>query len=269
MNKILFLTIFLINLQILAFEDYAVSLNRSTDLIDSSGYIVKSLRKGSVVKVAPHQKDKKALIVEFDGGLYFSTKRNFRVIKSILDEEMLLLKEIGLLNESINPLVLELKEKNISLDKKKSRYQRAQRWVDVQRDMAFSVDYFLSKTKKTRALTKKLERNISLTKIENEMLQEDLAAKKLKLKEQSELLEKLQKKIKPLKAEKSLFDRGFMTIEVVAQNAPLFLNGEIVRYLNKNTELKVGVDHDSNDWYVLTQGKNKYYIASSNVRLKF
>ena len=65
--------------------------------------------------------------------------------------------------------------------------------------MAFSVDYFLAKTKKTRALTKKLERNISLIKIENEMLQEGLDAKKLRLNEQSELLEKLQKKLKPLK----------------------------------------------------------------------
>ena len=157
----------------------------------------------------------------------------------------------------------------MGLSEGKEKIGRITRWLEVQKDNALSKDYYEVKTKKVRALLKDLTRKETLLKLEKSTLQDELKIIKFKLQEEESVLDALQKKLKPLKAEKSLFDKGFMTIEVIAEYAPLFHNGNVVKYLKKNTKINVGVDHMTGDWYVLSQGKKKYYIASTDVAVKY
>jgi hypothetical protein len=186
-----------------------------------------------------------------------------------LDEEVVMLKKVSILRKRILLTETGIEEKNQSLVELNEKILRVNRWLEVQKDNAFSNDYFLSKTKKVRALLKDLTRKRTLLKIEKESLVEELKSANYELIEEGTVLKALQSKLKPLKAEKSLFDRGFMTIEVIAKAAPVFHDGNIVKYLKKNSRLKVGVDHMSGDWYVMTKGEKRYYIASTDVQVKF
>lgn len=255
--------------QLFATEDYAVVVSSSANLMNKEGFIVEKIRKGTVVKVKEHKTDKSAVEVKHLGKTYFGIKRSFRVIESILDEEVNLLKKVSKMKEDIGVLTGLIDEKTGEVTLADEKIDRINRWLDVQRDMAFSVDYYKAKTKKVRKTLEKLERRKTLFILELEALTKEKDQLQFEMKEESQILKALQQKLKPLRAEKSLFDRGFMTVEVIAQFAPVFHQGKIIKYLEKHSNLKVGVDHLSGDWYVVTRGQKKYYIASSDVEIKF
>ena len=269
MRILLINLLFFITFSTFATENYAVVTNKNTELMNKEGYIVQKVRKGTVLKVSDHPKDDSAVVVNFEGKTFFSASRNFKVIESLLDEEVIMIKRVALNREKITNILADIKDKNAELLENKEKTQRINRWIEVQRDNAFSVEYFKAKTTKASVLLKDLIRKETLLKLEKETLVNELDDSKYELNEDEFILKALQQKLKPLKAEKSLFDKGFMTIEVIAKYAPVFYEGKIVKYLNKNSQLKVGVDHMSGDWYVLTKGQKRFYIASADARIKF
>ena len=269
MRKIIFWAILITGFQLFATENYAVVVGSSANLMNKEGFIVEKIRKGTVVKVKGHKTDKSAVEVKHLGKTYFGMERSFRVIESILDEEVNLLKKVSKMKEDIGVLSGLISEKSSEVSLKDEKIDRINRWLDVQKDMAFSLDYYKAKTKKVRKTLEKLERRKTLYRLELEALNKEKDQLQYELKEESEILKALQQKLKPLRAEKSLFDRGFMTVEVITKFAPVFHQGKIIKYLEKHSNLKVGVDHLSGDWYVVTQGQKKYYIASSDVKIKF
>ena len=269
MKQILIFMCLLMGINSYGTELYAVVTGKNTELMTVEGFIVKKIRKGSVVKVKVHPKDKQVVSVSFEGKSYVSALRNFRVIESLLDEELVLLKKVSLFREKLNTLNESIKEKGQELEESQEKSTRINRWVEVQKDNALSRKYFEVKTKKARASLKELVRKQTLLNLEKTTLIDELKEVRFQLVEEESVLKVIQEKLKPIKAEKGLFDKGFMTIEVVAKFAPVFHNGNIVKYLKKNSRLKVSVDHDSEDWYVVEKGNKKYFIASADVRIKY
>ena len=162
-----------------------------------------------------------------------------------------------------------IKDKSQELTESEEKSTRINRWVEVQKDNALSRKYFEAKTKKARESLKDLRRKETLLKLERTTLVDEIKEVRFELTEEESVLKALQEKLKPLKAEKGLFDKGFMTIEVIAKYAPVFHDGNIVKYLKKNSQLKVNVDHELGNWYIVEKGEKKYYIASADVRIKF
>ena len=266
MKKILVLLIISITLAASG-DQFVVVQKDHTDLIDKKGVQKVRLQKGEVVRVKNHNSDHKYYLVSFKNGSYAAPKSSFREVSSVFLEEKRLLGEIDNTHETIHTLeakVLSLKEQN-SLYRKK--ITELQIWIEVQRDLSFSREFFIRKTSKSVEVLKKLKLKSQETESEINEFNRQILEEKESLEAFENSFETLQSKLKSLKKEKAFYHKSFVEVEVIAE-APVFLNGKIVKYLSSNTKLKVKKDRNLHGWYVFFKNNKPHYIASENVMVR-
>ncbi|MCM8540049.1 MAG: hypothetical protein NE328_07210 [Lentisphaeraceae bacterium] len=246
-------------------EQFAVVQGEYVDLMSSQGELKYRLQRGEVVKVKNHKFDNSFYFVSVGPKSFTAPKNSFREVSSIFQEEKRLLSQIDKNHETISVLEKEatklIEQKNI-LSKKITELQI---WIEVQRDLSYSRDFFKQKTKGSFIELKKLKGKAVEKDREIKSYLEKISTEKSLLKAFEQSFEILQTKLKTLKNERAFYQRNFVEVEVIASETPVFFNGKIVEYLNTHTKIKVKKDRNLNGWYVFFKNKKAHYISSKDV----
>lgn len=246
-------------------DQFAVVQGEYVDLMSPQGETKHRLHRGAVVKVKTHKADSSFYSVAFAKKIFSAPKNSFREVTSIFTEEKRLLSQIDVSHEEIDILeigVNKLLERKTILSKKITEIQI---WIEVQRDLSYSRNFFINKTKGSFIELKKLKLKAEENDLEFKGLQEKLKLEKSNLKVFEASFETLQTKLQVLKNEKALYLNNFVEVYVVAADAPVFLNGKIVDYLSSNTKIKVKKSRNLNGWYVFFKDSKAHYISSKDV----
>ena len=136
----------------LSAAEFAVVQNNHVDLINSEGKTKVRLNRGEVVKVRSHQTDSSFYSVQFGEKVYSAPKKSFRQVSSVFQEERRLLSQIDDTHKVIDDLNLQVNkmmESSAVLNKKISQLQI---WIEVQRDLSYSKEFFIQKTRDRKSV---------------------------------------------------------------------------------------------------------------------
>ena len=249
-------------------DQFAVVQGDYVDLINPQGDNKYRLYRGAVVKVKNHSKDLTFYSVAFGKKVFAAPKKSFREVSSVFTEEKRLLGQIDKSHELITELERQSAKKSAANDVVNKKIGELQIWIEVQRDLSYSRDFFINKTKKSFHELKKLQLKSKENHSEIKELNDKIREEKLKLKTFEESFKTLQTKLQPLKSERAFYQRNYVEVRVVAKDTPVFLNGKIVDYLSSNTKIKVKKPINLNGWYVFYKNKQAHYISSKDVMVQ-
>ena len=246
-------------------DQFAVVQGEYVDLINSHGENKYRIYRGAVVRVKNHTKDKSFYSVAFGKKVFAAPKNSFREVSSVFTEEKRLLEQIDKSNDLISGLEKQALKKTSTNNAVNKKISELQIWIEVQRDLSYSRDFFINKTKGSFAELKKLRLKTKENSLKIKELNEQIKEEKLKLEVLEESFKTLQTKLQPLKRERAFYQKNFVEVQVIAKDTPVFLNGKIVNYLYSNATLKVKKAPNLSGWYVFFKNKQAHYISSRDV----
>ena len=248
-------------------DQFAVVQGEYVDLMNQHGENKFRLYRGAVVKVKNHTVDRTFYSVSLGKKVYAAPKSSFREVSSIFTEEKRLLGQIDKSHEMIAGLEKQSGDKVSINDQINKKISELQIWIEVQRDLSYSRDFFINKTKGSFLELRKLKIQSKENSQELRKINDQIKEEKLKLKVYEESFETLQTKLQPLKNQRSFYQRNYVEVRVVVKDTPVFLNGKIVDYLYSNTRVKVRKPVNMNGWYVFFKNKKAHYISSKDVTI--
>ena len=186
-----------------AAEQYVVT-RVDVSLINSEGVAVKKLFKGAVVRASDYARDKDIFEISYDDQKLFASKKSFRVISSVLNEERKIKQSIEDLKVDMVDVEASIDSQEMKVSEIKSKILELEIWIEVQRDFSYSREFFIQKTKSSYAKIKKLKAEMTAAEkiLEGYYKKKDRMNNIILSFEKS--LETLQKKIQPVKIEKRL-----------------------------------------------------------------
>jgi len=249
-------------------DQFAVVQGEYVDLINSQGENKYRIYRGAVVRVKNHTRDKSFYSVAFGKKVFAAPKISFREVSSVFREEKRLLEQIDKSNDLISSLekqALKMTSSNSAVNK---RISELQIWIEVQRDLSYSRDFFINKTKSSFEELKKLRIKTKGNSLEQKELNEKIKEEKLKLEVFEESFKTLQTKLQPLKNQRAFYQKSYVEVQVIATDTPVFLNGKIVDYLYSNATIKVKKVPNLSGWYVFFKNRQAHYISSKDVMVR-
>lgn len=246
-------------------DQFAVVQGEYVDLINPQGENKYRLYRGTVVRVKSHAVDNSFYAVSFGKKEFAAPRKSFREVSSVFTEEKRLLDEIDKSHAAISSLEKKADKKTSQNNITNKKISELQIWIEVQRDLSYSRDFFINKTKGSFIELKKLMDETKENGLELKKLNEQIKEEKLKLKTFEESFETLQTKLTPLKNERAFIQKNYVEVQVIARDTPVFLNGKIVEYLYSNMTLKVKKAVNMDGWYVFFKNNKAHYISSKDV----
>lgn len=264
MKKILIvLSIFLT--MSLAAEEFAVVQNEHVDLINREGKSKVRLQRGAVVKVRTHSSDQAYYTVFMGDKSYAAPKNSFRQVTSVFQEERRLLDHIDNTRNKLKQLKIEMNELTEKNSVTQKRISELQIWIEVQRDLSYSKDFFIQKTRGSVLELKELKKESQVREKALEELKDKILQENDRLKAFQSSFETLQTKLGALKNERAFSTQSLVEVKVIASDAPVFFNGRVVEYLRRYTTIKVRKHQSLEGWYVFYKNRKAHFISSSDV----
>ena len=203
MKRALLIICYIMTWSLVANDNYAVTITEKTKLLNPEGYLVQELAKGEIIKIKPHPQDRLALNVNFEGETYIGARKDFRVIVSLLQEEINLVKDISILRQRSIAVEIDLKNKTESIEKSQVKLRQLKLWLEVQRDNALSQEYYDTVTQKTRVEFEDQSRKNKILDLEKIVLAQELQELQRRLAENNTFLKNLREKLKSPNIEQS------------------------------------------------------------------
>lgn len=248
-------------------EQFAVVQGEYVDLMSPQGELKYRLQRGEVVKVKKHNFDSGQYFVSVGAKSFTAPKNSFREVSSIFQEEKRLLSQIDKNHDNISLFEKELASLNDQKTLLNKKITELQIWIEVQRDLSYSREFFIQKTRGSFTELKKLKEKSAKLNTEIKSQLDKISTEKSLLKAFEHSFERLQTKLKSLKNERAFYQRNFVEVEVIASETPVFFNGRIVDYLNTNTKIKVTKARNLSGWYVFYKNKKAHFISSKDVMI--
>ena len=247
-------------------ENYAVVSAAHVDLLNDRGVSVKRLFKGTVVKIKTHDGDRSICRINDGGRTYYARRSSLRVVTNMLNEESRLKKQLQDLNAKMVEIDNRIDVQSQYINQFSSKILELEIWIEVQRDLSYSREYFQEKTKGSFAEVNIYKEKISKGQSNLKELydyKESLAAS---IKNIKEISTKLSIDLLPVKREKNLLKNGFIALSVKKDKTPVYSDGKIIKYLKAGTVIKAQKDSTLDGWYVFSKGSDLMHISSYDVK---